>query len=227
MVTAIATHGVWKTYYAGSAREVNAVKEISIEIEAGTVTALGGASGSGKTTLLSIIGLLTQPSRGRVVLGNQDVTEFSEVFRTRIRREQIGFVFQAQYLLPQLTAVENVSLPKLCTDMTREEAEDLARLRLEQLGLGHRLDFRAAELSGGELQRVSIARSLMNSPQILIADEPSSSIDEALTRDLLNALREMVISKGLTVIVASHDPLVLDWADVVYGMHDGEIVDSK
>lgn len=227
MATAIRISDVWKTYYGGTAREVNAVKGINIEIEEGTVTALGGASGSGKTTILSIIGLLTQPSRGRVFLGEQDITNYSEVFRTRIRREQIGFVFQAQYLLPQLTAVENVSLPKVCTDMSREDAEELARERLEQLGLGHRLDFRAAELSGGELQRVSIARSLMNEPRILIADEPSSSIDEALTKDLLKTLREMVDSSGLTVVVASHDPLVLEWADRVYSMHDGAIVERK
>ena len=227
MAAAIRISDVWKTYYGGTAREVNAVKGINIEIEEGTVTALGGASGSGKTTILSIIGLLTQPSRGRVFLGEQDITNYSEVFRTRIRREQIGFVFQAQYLLPQLTAVENVSLPKVCTDMSREDAEELARERLEQLGLGHRLDFRAAELSGGELQRVSIARSLMNEPRILIADEPSSSIDEALTKDLLKTLREMVDSSGLTVVVASHDPLVLEWADRVYSMHDGAIVERK
>lgn len=227
MVAAITTHDVWKTYYGGSPREVNAVRGIDVKIEESTVTALGGASGSGKTTLLSIIGLLTQPSRGRVFIGEQNITDYSEVFRTKIRREQIGFVFQAQYLLPQLTAVENVSLPKLCTEMAREDAEELARDRLEQLGLGHRLDFRAAELSGGELQRVSIARSLMNSPRILIADEPSSSIDEALTREVLSILREMVESSGLTVIVASHDPLVLDWADVVHSMRDGEILTTE
>ena len=220
----IRTEDVWKTYGANTPRQVDAVKAVSVEIEEGSVTAFGGPSGSGKSTLLSLIGLLTRPSRGEVYLGEREVSQFSEVFRTKIRREEIGFIFQAQYLIPQLTAVENVALPKLCTDISQTKAEDLARGKLIDMGLEHRLDFRVAELSGGELQRVSIARSLMNSPQILIADEPSSSIDEALAREVLTTLKEMVEEEGHTVVVASHDPLVLDWADVIYTMRDGGMV---
>jgi ABC-type lipoprotein export system ATPase subunit len=120
--------------------------------------------------------------------------------------------------------MENVMLPKLCTDTAPRDAERVARERLTELGMKHRLDFRVAELSGGEAQRVSIARSLMNSPEILIADEPSSSIDEELARDLLALLRGMVVDEKLTVIVASHDPMVLDWADRVYRMQDGKLI---
>ena len=223
----IETEAVWKSYGVNTPRQVDAVRNVSVVIEEGTITALGGPSGSGKTTLLSLIGLLTRPSRGKIYLGSQEVSQFSEVFRTKMRREDIGFIFQAQYLIPQLTAVENVAIPKLCTDTSREEAEQAARERLTALGLEHRLDFRVAELSGGELQRVSIARSLMNNPRILIADEPSSSIDEELTREVLTTLRNMVEEEGLTVVVASHDPMVLNWADILYTMHDGEIVDQK
>ena len=157
-------------------------------------------------------------------LGTEEVSKFSEVFRTRLRRETIGFIFQAQYLISQLTAVENVALPMMCTDISRSKAENLARERLISMDMEHRLDFRVAELSGGELQRVSIARALMNNPHILIADEPSASIDESLTKELLTSLREMVNDEGMTVVVASHDPLVLNWADIKYNLHDGRII---
>lgn len=224
---AIRTEDVWKTYGMNTRRQVDAVRDVSVTIEAGSITAFGGPSGSGKTTLLSLIGLLTRPSKGKVFLGDHEVSQFSEVFRTKMRRDEIGFIFQAQYLIPQLTAVENVALPKLCTDVSRDDAEDLARTKLIEVGLEQRLDFRVAELSGGELQRVSIARSLMNNPKILIADEPSSSIDEALTREVLATLKKMVEDEGVTVVVASHDPIVLNWADVLYKMHDGEIIIEK
>jgi putative ABC transport system ATP-binding protein len=224
MTVIIHTESVWKIYGQGSPREVNAVKDISIDIVKGEITALGGPSGSGKTTLLSLLGLLTKPTKGSVYLEEKELSSLSEVYRTKVRRERIGFIFQAQYLIPQLTSVENVALPKLCTDMSRDDAENLARERLTALGMENRLDFRVAELSGGEQQRVSIARSLMNSPDILIADEPSSSIDETLTKDLLATLREMSEEGELTVIVATHDPMVLNWSDRIYQMQDGSLV---
>lgn len=223
MTAVIRTENVWKTYNAGTPRQVDAVRDVSIEIEEGTIAALGGPSGSGKSTALSLIGLLTRPSKGKVFLGNEEVSSISEVFRTKMRRETIGFIFQTQYLIPQLTATENVALPFLCTDTSRTEAEEMARTRLISLDMEHRLDFRVAQLSGGELQRVSIARALMANPRILIADEPSASIDEALTKELLSTLRKMVNEKGMTVVVASHDLMVLEWADVRHVLHDGQI----
>jgi putative ABC transport system ATP-binding protein len=224
MITVVRTEDVWKSYGAGGSRQVDAVRGISVEIEKARVTAIGGPSGSGKTTLLSLIGLLVRPTKGRILFGDKDLSFVSEVYRTRVRRERIGFIFQAQYLIPQLTAIQNVALPKLCMDIPGSEAERMAIERLSALGMSHRLQFRVAELSGGEQQRVSIARSLMNSPEILIADEPSASIDEDLTAELLSALREMVDEQGLTVIVASHDPRVLGWADQRLNMRDGRIV---
>jgi len=224
MIPVVRTEDVWKSYGAGGPRQVDAVRGISVEIEKARVTAIGGPSGSGKTTLLSLIGLLVRPTKGRILFGDKDLSFVSEVYRTRVRRERIGFIFQAQYLIPQLTAIQNVALPKLCMDIPGSEAERMAIEKLSALGMGHRLQFRVAELSGGEQQRVSIARSLMNSPEILIADEPSASIDEDLTAELLSALREMVDEQGLTVIVASHDPRVLGWADQRLNMRDGRIV---
>ena len=221
----IHTEGVWKIYGQGSPHEVNAAKDISIDIIKGEITALGGPSGSGKTTILSILGLLAKPTEGSVYLEGNELSSLSEVYRTKVRRERIGFIFQAQYLIPQLTSAENVALPMLCTDMSRADAENLAREKLYSLGMEKRSDFRVAELSGGEQQRVSIARALMNSPDILIADEPSSFIDEALTKDLLATLRGMSEEEGLTVIVASHDPMVLNWSDRIYQIRDGSLVE--
>ncbi len=223
MSTIIRVDGVWKTYGSDTPHRVDAVKEVSMQVEQGKITALGGPSGSGKTTLLSIMGLLIRPTKGCVFIDEIEVSRVSEIYRTKMRRQSIGFIFQSQFLLPQLTAVENVALPLLCEDISRTQAENRARERLCEMGLEDRLDFRVAELSGGEQQRVSIARALIRSPRILIADEPSSSIDKKLTEELLEIIRSMVKSGGLTVIVASHDPLVLDWADVVFRMQDGTI----
>ena len=176
MKAVVRVEDVWKTYGMGSPREVHALRGVSLTVEEGIVTAIAGPSGSGKTTLLSIMGLLTVPSKGRVYLKDQEMSGFSEIYRTRLRREEIGFVFQSQYLLPHLTAVENVALPHLATDISISEVEHIERDRLIMLGMEHRLDFKVAELSGGEQQRVSIARAMMNDPTILIADEPSSSM---------------------------------------------------
>lgn len=220
----IATENLWKTYGMETPRRVDAVRDVSISIERGQVTAIGGPSGSGKTTLLSLIGLLIRPTRGEVVIENMEVSRVSELYRTQLRREKIGFIFQSQYLIPQLTSVENVALPLLCTDISRAKAEERARELLNEMEMTERSDFKVAELSGGEQQRVSIARALIRSPEILIADEPSSSIDRMLTDNLLDIIRTMVRKRNLTVIVASHDSVVLDWADIVMTMSDGMIV---
>lgn len=221
----IRTENISKVYDSTVGRTVDALMDVTIDIEEQKVTAIGGVSGSGKSTLLSVVGLLTKPSSGKVYIEEREVSTFSEVYRTKIRRNRIGFIFQAQYLLPHMTSIENVALPMLCTDTSRVEAENKAKTLLSKLNMDHRLDFRVAELSGGEQQRVSIARSLVNSPRLLIADEPSSSIDDKLTEELLATLRTMTEQEGLTVIVASHDKRVLDWADNIYILKDGRVVD--
>jgi len=215
---------VWKIYNSGDPHEVSALKDVSLSVDKGKATALGGPSGSGKTTLLSLVGLLSKPTKGRIFIEDQEYSTLSEVYRTKIRREKIGFVFQSEYLIPQLTTVQNVALPKLATDIPRSVAESKAEERLIELGMEKRLEFRVAELSGGERQRVSIARAMINNPNLLIADEPSSSIDQDLTLEVLELFRSMMKQNALTVLVASHDPLVLDWADVNYMMQDGMIV---
>jgi len=149
-VVLIRTEEVWKTYGVDTARQVDAVRNVSVTIDKGTITAFAGPSGSGKTTLLSLIGLLSRPSRGRVFLDEQEVSQYSEVYRTKMRRDEIGFIFQAQYLIPQLTAVENVALPKICTDISRDEAEEQAKVKLIEIGLEQRLEIK-------EIQKLSNA----------------------------------------------------------------------
>jgi len=226
MSAIIRTKSISKEYQGKGGQKVDALIEVTIKIEEQKVTAIGGISGSGKSTLLSIIGLLTKPSGGQVYIENQEVSLFSEVYRTKIRREKIGFIFQAHYLIPHMTAIDNVALPMVCTDMNRQDAEEKAITLLRELNMEHRLDFRVAELSGGEQQRVSIARSLINNPKLLIADEPSSSMDDQLTEDLLTILRNMTKKESLTVVVASHDKRVLEWADNVYILKNGRIADE-
>ncbi|MBD3158973.1 MAG: ATP-binding cassette domain-containing protein [Candidatus Lokiarchaeota archaeon] len=223
MKSPIRLENVWKTYHTGSNREVHAVADVTLEIVEGKATAIAGPSGAGKTTLLSIISLLTSPSRGEVFLRGTSISGTSEVFKTKMRREEIGIVFQSEYLFPHLSAIENVALPKLCTDMSISNAEEQAEEKLEKLELSHRKNFRVAELSGGEKQRVSIARALINSPRILIADEPGSSMDVDLTTNTLSQLRQLIDQEEMTVVVASHNTRVLDWADTVVDIRNGRI----
>ncbi|NWF96118.1 MAG: ABC transporter ATP-binding protein [Candidatus Thorarchaeota archaeon] len=217
---------VWKTYYRRNGQQVHALRGVTLKIEEGHLTGIAGSSGSGKTTLLSLIGLLSKPSSGSISIDGIDVSGMSDIFRSRMRREKIGQVFQSQYLVPHLTAVENVALPKMCTDISRSAAERQAVDILEHLDMGHRLHFRVAELSGGELQRVSIARALINSPKVVLADEPSSAIDESLTLSLLRLLKGMCKDEGLTVVVASHDPIVLKWADRIHRLDSGKLLEN-
>ena len=226
METAIRTEQVSKFYESGRTT-VAALKDVSMAITKGIATVIAGPSGSGKTTLLSMIGLLARPSEGRIYIQDREVSGISDIFRSRIRQQEIGFVFQNQYLLPQLTAVQNVALPFLATDTAIRDAEKKAKEQLSEFGLEDRLDFRVAEMSGGEQQRVSIARGLMNNPSVLIADEPSSSMEQDLVEYLLDLLRTMCDDQGLTVIVASHDPRVLEWGDEVYRLSRGVLVDEQ
>lgn len=217
----IETQNLWKTYQT-TAQEVHAIRDISISIPRGKVTCIAGPSGSGKSTLLALIGLLSYPSRGHVLMEGKSMTGLSEIMITKIRREKCGFIFQNQYLLSHFTALENVCIPLFSQEISYKEAILKATGILEQFDMGKRLDFRIRELSGGEAQRVSIARALVTNPSILIADEPSSNIDSKLTEEFLQLLLELQRNRGLTVIMASHDPQILKSAE-----HEIELIDGN
>jgi putative ABC transport system ATP-binding protein len=216
---------VSKTYNAGQVNECNAVREVSLAIEPGRVTALRGPSGSGKTTLLGLIGGLTCPSSGRVRLDGRDISALPERFLTELRRATFGFVFQQFQLIRGLSVLENVMLPAIPTGRPHLQVRRRALELLQGLGLAARAETLAQWLSGGEAQRVAIVRALINDPRVLLADEPTSHLDSALSRQILAILADLR-AQGRTVIVSSHDPLVFEAGLVerVIDLRDGGLV---
>jgi len=218
-VAAIETRGVTKRYRQGE-QTVIALDGIDLAVEAGEFVSVMGPSGSGKTTLLNILGLLDGPTEGTVLLDDQDVTDLSDRERTTRRKETIGFVFQHYYLLPTLTARENVTVPRLFDD--DDGVDDRAVDLLERVGLGDRLDHRPSELSGGQKQRVAIARSLINDPRVLLADEPTGNLDRDTGVKILEEF-EQVTDRGFAVIAVTHDDLVAEYTDRTINLVDGVV----
>jgi putative ABC transport system ATP-binding protein len=196
--------GVGKAYQMGSER-VDAVQGFDLTISRGEFIALMGPSGCGKTTLLNLFGCIDVPTTGTLHVFGEDVAAMSERRRAQLRLRRIGFVFQRFYLLPMLTAFENVELPLLEAGVPRRERDARAQALLERVGLGHRLKHRPHQLSGGEMQRVAIARALANQPELIIADEPTGELDRKTGASILALIKELQAG-GLTVIMATHDP---------------------
>jgi putative ABC transport system ATP-binding protein len=216
---------VSKTYNAGRANQCSAVREVSMAIEPGRVTALRGPSGSGKTTLLGLIGGLTRPTSGRVRLDGRDISALPERFLSELRRATFGFVFQQFQLIRGLSALDNVMLPATPTGRPYARVRRQAQELLHGLGLGGRGATPAQWLSGGEAQRVAIARALINDPRVILADEPTAHLDSELSRQILAILADLR-AQGRTVVVASHDPLVFEAGLVerVIDLRDGRVV---
>lgn len=208
---------VWKTY-----DEVRWILQgVNLELEPGTLTLIMGRSGSGKTTLLNLAAGLEVPTRGTVWVDGKDVSQLSEEERTRLRLRRVGLVFQHYQLIPQLTIAENVRLPMRLAG--RVDADQRAQQLLQGFGLGSQADAFPATLSGGEAQRTGIARALANEPVLLLADEPTANLDETNGRAALKLLREAAERSGAAVLVASHDDLVQEYADVIYHMKEGRL----
>jgi len=195
---------VGKTYRMGS-ELVDAVQNVDLSVDRGEFIALMGPSGCGKTTLLNLFGCIDVPTSGTLHVFGEDVAAMSEKRRAELRLRRIGFVFQRFYLLPMLTAFENVELPMIEMKIARSERSERARSLLERVGLAHRLRHRPHQLSGGEMQRVAIARALSNQPDLIIADEPTGELDRKTGASILALIKELQTG-GLTVIMATHDP---------------------
>ena len=212
------TEDLEREYETGDA-VVHALQGVDVGIGRGELTVVHGRSGSGKTTLLNMIGGLDRPTRGRVWVDGAEVSAMGEDELVRLRREKIGFVFQAFGLVPILTAAENIEVPlRLRNEHPKTRTKRVAEL-LELVGLAGRARHRPYELSGGEQQRVAIVRALANRPKLLIADEPTGQLDSSNARTIMEVIRE-----GVSAIVATHDPLLLDVADRVVELRDGEAV---
>jgi putative ABC transport system ATP-binding protein len=218
----ITAEAVSKWFHNGRHDEVRAVDGVSLKIWRNQSAVLYGPSGSGKTTLLSLMGTIDRPTHGKIFLKGRDVTHFSDLELSRIRREIIGFVFQSFHLFSGIAAWENVSYPLIPMGVTEKEKFDRAGSLLDRLGLGDRLHHCPEELSGGEQQRVAIARALINNPDILIADEPSSNIDEDSAHALLDILAELK-EEGKTIIISSHDPIFRNHGNVQFCIEGGKI----
>jgi len=205
---------------------VHALRDVNLSIGRGELVAVRGRSGSGKTTLLSLIGGLDRATAGEVVIDGRSVGEMSPAALVELRRRKIGFIFQAFGLLSILSAAENVEVPLRLVRAAPDEREDRVAVLLELVGLRERGRHRPYELSGGEQQRVAIARALANRPDLLLADEPTGQLDSATGRSIMSLLRAVVRSEGVTAIIATHDSMLIDLADRVIDLRDGQIVDG-
>lgn len=206
-------------------RAVHALRGVSFEIRRGELTALKGRSGSGKTTLLNLVGGLDSPTRGSVTLDGTDLAGLDEKGLLAMRRDRIGFVFQSFGLIPVLTAAENVGVPMRMRKVAAARREERVRTLLALVGLADHAEQRPGELSGGQQQRVAVARALANDPALIIADEPTGQLDSETGRSIMRLLRAVVRSEGVTVLVATHDPALMELADRVVELRDGRVVE--
>jgi putative ABC transport system ATP-binding protein len=215
--------GVWKVYCMKGV-ETNALRGVDLAIRKGEYASIAGPSGSGKSTLMHVLGCLDTPSRGKVVIEGRDISTMSDDELAKVRREKIGFVFQAYNLIPGLTAVENVSLPMRFSGHGRGESQRRGRELLVKVGLRERMGHKPNEMSGGEQQRVAIARALVNDPDILLADEPTGNLDTNTGREIMELLEELQAKMGKTIIIVTHDTKLAKRAKHEIRMLDGQIV---
>ncbi len=213
---------VYKVYRIGI-HEVYALRGVNLKVERGEFVAIMGPSGSGKSTLLYLIGCLDKPTRGKVIIEGLDTSELSDRELTVLRRDRIGFIFQQYYLIPTLTALENVELPMVFKGISKTKRVRKAKELLEMVGLGDKVDRKPNELSGGEQQRVAIARALANDPSVLLCDEPTGNLDTKSGKIVMDMIKSLNAERGITVVLVTHDPSLKVYADRVVRIRDGVV----
>ena len=214
-----------KYYNLDGTNQERALNDVTLEIEPAKITAIYGPSGCGKTSLLSIISGLDSQYQGNLYFKNQNMRDFSERDLTYFRKAHIGFVFQNFNLIPHQSVLENVKMPLYVKNMTDKEMAEIAERELTRLGIGDFIKKNVKQLSGGQKQRVAIARALVNNPEMIVADEPTGSLDSQSQENVLEIFKELA-EAGKTVIIVTHNPEVADYADVVIKMKDGEVVET-
>lgn len=202
---------------------MDALRGVSLTLETGDFVAIMGPSGCGKSTLLQLCGAMDRPSSGQLLIAGSAPGELNDSALTALRRKQIGFVFQFFNLLPTLTIGENIALPLMLSGVPDKEAESRARAAAEKVGIGHRFNHRPSQVSGGEAQRAAIARAVVHKPTLLIADEPTGSLDSASSSVVLDLLRELNEKSGIAILMATHDAQVASAAKRILRMKDGRI----
>ena len=214
--------GLTRSFEQGGVR-IDVLRGVNLDIMPGEIVALLGPSGSGKSTLLQAVGLLEGGFGGEILISGNSAEKSDANARTTLRRDHLGFVYQFHHLLPDFNARENVVLPQLVADVPREAAEARAEELLTALGLGHRLEHRPSQLSGGEQQRVAVARGLANRPKLVLADEPTGNLDEATSDKVLEQFLELVRGEGSAALVATHNERLAARMDRVVRLHDGKL----
>ncbi len=213
---------VWKVYNLGKTKVV-ALKEVSLKIREGEFVSIMGPSGSGKSTLLHLIGCLDKPTKGKVYIFGKDISKLNDNQLAKIRNKKIGFVFQMFYLIPTLTAIENVELPMVFAGVPKKKRVKRAKRLLEWVSLGDRLYHKPSELSGGQQQRVAIARALANDPDLILADEPTGALDVESAKTVMDLFKKLH-RDGKTIIIVTHDPKVASYAERIIVIKGGKII---
>ncbi|MEO6432575.1 MAG: ABC transporter ATP-binding protein [Sphingomicrobium sp.] len=216
----LATAALKRSFTQGDVT-IHVLRGVDLAIQPGEIVALLGPSGSGKSTLLQAVGLLEGGFEGSIRLAGEEAAQLDDDGRTRLRRELLGFIYQFHHLLPEFSAIENVLLPQLVRDLAPDTARDRARQLLETLGLGQRLDHRPAQLSGGEQQRVAVARALANRPPLILADEPTGNLDEHTADIVFAEFIKLVREEGSAALVATHNERLAARMDRVVRLHEG------
>ena len=222
----IKLENVWKIYTMGEI-EVPALKGINLEVKRGEFLAVMGPSGSGKSTAMNMIGCLDVPTKGSIYLEEHDISKLSESDLAQIRGKKIGFIFQQFNLIPTLSALENVALPMIFQNMPKDERVKKATELLEMVGLGDRMNHKPNELSGGQQQRVAIARSLINDPEVILADEPTGNLDSESGHKVIDFLQDLHKKEKKTIVMVTHDGDVAKFAQRIEHLYDGKIVKGK
>ena len=218
-------HDVARVYSSGG-QNLEIFRGVTNQVAAGEVVALGGPSGSGMSSLLHICGLLEAPTSGEIIINGRNCAMLPDTERTRIRREELGFVYQFHHLLPEFSAAENVVLPQLIAGRRRSEAESQASRLLTMVGLSERMSHRPARLSGGEQQRVAIARALANQPSLLLADEPTGNLDPKTADMVFRILVEICRARGVAALIATHNLQMATRMDRTWLLHEGKLIDA-
>jgi lipoprotein-releasing system ATP-binding protein len=224
--TVLRGEGLVKSYpgAAASAPSTSVLRGVSLALRPGESVAVLGPSGAGKTTLLYLLGGLARPSAGKVSLGGQDLYSLPDEALSRLRNRRLGFIFQFHHLLPELTAEENVALPRMMSGLKTIQAQAEARTLLKEVGLGHRLSHKPGELSGGEQQRVAIARALVNRPEVVLADEPTGNLDKNTAASVHEILLSSAKARGQALVLVTHNEALAARAQRTVYMEDGKIV---
>ncbi len=220
------TRDLCREYRSGQ-EVVHALNNVSIEIPTGRLTILRGRSGSGKTTLLNSLGALDYPTSGEIWFDEKDITKLSEHERDEFRRLNTGFVFQSVALMATMSAYENVEFGMRIAGVSAAERKERALQSLELVGLSKRVNHRPQEMSGGEQQRVAIARAIAHRPKIIFADEPTAELDTAMGLYVMKAFKDLIATEGITIVMTTHDPNMMEIADRVYTLQDGVVIDER